>query len=222
MKLYIDIETVPAQSEETRLAIMDGVKPPAQYKKEESIAAWLEEHGAAAYEEQYRKTALDGAKGHVVCIGVAVNDEEPYVFYDNNWLGNEQAVLRRFFAYLTDMARLHNGRLPTFIGHNILDFDLRFLFHRAVVLGEKPSPYFLINPSQYSDRVYDTMRQWAGYRGYIGLDGICKALGIPGKGDMDGSQVWDYVRDGRIAEVAEYCKDDVTRVREIHKRMTFS
>ncbi|NLC24011.1 MAG: ribonuclease H, partial [Oxalobacter sp.] len=36
MKLYIDIETVPAQSEETRLAIMDGVKPPAQYKKEES------------------------------------------------------------------------------------------------------------------------------------------------------------------------------------------
>lgn len=221
MNIYIDVESVPAQSESVLEEIAQNVRPPATIKKQETLDAWEAETKPQVIDEQYRKTALDGAKGHVVCIGVAVNDEEPYVFYDANWLSNEQAVLRRFFAYLTDIAKLHNGRLPTFIGHNILEFDLRFLFHRAVVLGERPSPYFLINPSQYSDSVYDTMRQWAGYRGYVSLDGLCKSLAIPGKGDMDGSKVWDYVRDGRIAEVADYCAADCDRVRSAYKRMTF-
>lgn len=33
--------------------------------------------------------------------------------------------------------------------------------------------------------------------------------------------VWDFVRAGRIADVATYCAGDVERVRAIHKRMTF-
>ena len=28
-----------------------------------------------------------------------------------------------------------HGRMPTWVGHNVRDFDLRFLFHRAVMLG---------------------------------------------------------------------------------------
>ncbi len=50
---------------------------------------------------------------------------------------------------------------------------------------------------------------------------ICKALGIDGKGDIDGSKVWDYVQAGRIAEVAEYCKGDISRTLAMYKRFNF-
>ena len=56
----------------------------------------------------------------------------------------------------------------------------------------------------------------------ISLDKLCKALGLPGKGEIDGSKVWDYVRDGRIAEVADYCADDVRKVWAVYQRMTFT
>jgi len=34
--------------------------------------------------------------------------------------------------------------------------------------------------------------------------------------------VWDFVADGRIAEVAEYCKGDVERVRAVFRRLIFA
>ena len=54
------------------------------------------------------------------------------------------------------------------------------------------------------------------------MDRLCKILGIPGKGDMDGSRVWPMVQSGKIAAVADYCRGDVDRTRAIHKRMTFA
>jgi len=39
--------------------------------------------------------------------------------------------------------------------------------------------------------------------------------------DIDGSKVWQYVQDGKIREVAEYCAKDVERTRQIYKRMNF-
>ena len=38
---------------------------------------------------------------------------------------------------------------------------------------------------------------------------------------MDGSKVWDAVKNGEIDKVAEYCRDDVDKLRQIHKRMMF-
>jgi hypothetical protein len=34
--------------------------------------------------------------------------------------------------------------------------------------------------------------------------------------------VWDYVQAGRIAEVADYCADDVRKVWAVYQRMTFA
>jgi len=51
-------------------------------------------------------------------------------------------------------------------------------------------------------------------------------LGIDAKGselgdEIDGSKVWDFIREGRIADVAAYCGGDVARAREMHRRLTF-
>ena len=57
----------------------------------------------------------------------------------------------------------------------------------------------------------------------ISMDRLCKILGIPGKGDgPTGADVWPMVQAGRIDEVGEYCRQDVSRTREIHKRLTFA
>ncbi|MNT91954.1 putative 3'-5' exonuclease related to the exonuclease domain of PolB [compost metagenome] len=65
------------------------------------------------------------------------------------------------------------------------------------------------------------MTQWAGHGNRISLDNLCTALGLPGKGEIDGSQVYDYWKAGRIAELIAYCADDVHKAREVHRRMTF-
>lgn len=63
------------------------------------------------------------------------------------------------------------------------------------------------------------MVQWAGHGNRISMDALCEALGIPGKDGMD--DLIDAFMQGRIAEIAEYCRGDVHRTREIYKRLTF-
>jgi len=66
------------------------------------------------------------------------------------------------------------------------------------------------------------MVQWAGTGGRIKLEKLCKALSVPSpKGGIDGSMVWDFVRNGKIEEVAEYCKRDIVATRKVHQIMTF-
>jgi predicted PolB exonuclease-like 3'-5' exonuclease len=53
----------------------------------------------------------------------------------------------------------------------------------------------------------------------VKLDDLARTLGLPGKPDgMEGSQVADYVRSGRIAEVAAYCESDVINTYRIWLR----
>jgi len=66
--------------------------------------------------------------------------------------------------------------------------------------------------------IFDTMTAWAGTRDTISLDNLCKALGIPGKDGFDGSMVADAWLAGEHDTIAEYCRDDVERVRQIHNR----
>jgi hypothetical protein len=55
----------------------------------------------------------------------------------------------------------------------------------------------------------------------VGLDKLCRALGVPGKGDFDGSMVAEtWPVDPQ--KVIDYCKGDVERVRAIYRRMTFA
>lgn len=213
MKIYIDIETIPTQNADFQAYVTETLKPPANYKSEDTIAKWFEQNKG----EVVAKTALDGTFGEVVVIGVAINDEQPVVFYREDWQSNdrESDILSRYHAFLQEKANKCNTT-PKFIGHNISKFDDRFIFQRSVINGVKP--YY--KADKYN--TFDTMTEWAGYGGTVSLDKLCKVLGVEQKGDIDGSKVWQYVQDGKIAEVAEYCAKDVERVRQIYKRMTFT
>lgn len=222
-KFVIDIETCPAQDPAVKAHILANMQPPGNISKADTIALWHIEKKPAAAEEAWRKTSFDGGLGHICVIGVAIDDEPPVAIYSRDWHASEADVLREFFDLIDAACAKHPNVRPVFVGHNMIEFDLRFIFQRAVVLGVQPSPHIPFNARPWGDSsVFDTMTAWAGARNTVSLDKLARVLGVGGKGDMDGSMVWDAVKEGRIDEVAEYCKSDIAMTRAAYKRMTFA
>lgn len=246
MNVYLDIETIPAQSGPYNYDYFlreakSNFKAPsgltkgqaceglgltgndAKYtSKDDAIKLWeekfAEEKAPEVAEENWRKTSFDGACGEIISIAWAVGGSEVRSIHRH--LGDsESQLLSSFFDYLSSDL---NGRPPFFIGQFLAGFDLKFIFHRAVILGVEP-PFNLPFNGRHGSDFYCTQIAWAGFNGRMSQDNLCKALGIQGKpDDIDGSQVWDFVKAGNVQRVAEYNEDDVCRVRQIHKRLTFN
>ncbi len=230
MNIYLDVETLPSLSPDAREQSRQGVKPPGTYKKPESIAAWWETEGEAAIEEAYRKQALDAASGELCAVGFASDDSEPASLVRGLDEFEPAFILRALDAIKDVMdAETRTGPdghpwpdEPFFIAHNA-PFDLGFLLRRCWVHGIRP-PFRIPGPSARDGKDYgDTMTLWAGYRGTIGLDRLCRALGIPSpKGSgMDGSQVFDRWQAGEHGTIARYNSGDVEAVRACWWRLTW-
>jgi hypothetical protein len=225
------------------------IKPPANFKDNDKIVAWeaterpkkvkklrdeqavLDHAARQKADDAWRKTSFDGALGHLAVLGYAVNDGEPIVLWRKNYLDDVTAaetwMLREFFVHI-EMICTKGAvqRLPTIIGHRVRDFDLRFLYQRAVILGVRPTRWINFNAAPWDDCLFDTMNRWTGGREPVALDKLCKVLGIATKGteigeEIDGAKVWDFIKEGRIEDVATYCGADVKRARDVWKRMTF-
>lgn len=215
--LVFDIETIPSQRPGIREEFAAAVTAPAKYSKPDSIAEWLRENRDAEAEQAYLRTSFDGGLGQVCVIGFAVDDGPVHAYaVEDLSMAAEREVLEDFFSVLTDAGTVR------LIGHNSNAFDIPFLWKRAMVLGVKPPFTFPRNPKPWSEMTFDTMVEWAGVKERISMEKLCSILSIPGKGGMDGSQVWPMVQAGKIAEVVAYCKGDVERTRVIFKRMTFA
>ena len=226
---------------------IEQLKPPANYKDPAKIEAWkvdeLPKKRAALeaqmkaqaterdtkIEDAWRKTSFDGALCQIVVIGSARGDDKPLTLHSKPeevlTLAGEARLLRAWFSALELVPESERMQF-TWVGHNVLDFDLRIIFQRAVIHGIRPPLWIPFDSKPWGDRVFDTMLAWAGTRGRVGLDKLCRVLGIDAKGselgdEIDGSKVWDFVKDGRIKDVATYCAGDVNRAREAHRRLTF-
>jgi 3'-5' exonuclease len=239
-EFYFDIETVKTTDQQwvndlrNRLAAdalteVSNLRAPGNIKDPVKIDAWhqteypvkvraIQESAAAEVNDQWGKTVFDGALGHIAVIGFAIGDEAPVaIFKDSKDPASYEAeILREFFYAIKHL------KAPKFVGHNIINFDLRFLFQRAVVLGVQPPACIPFAPKPWDDNVFDTMIRWAGVGNRVSMDKLAHALGLPGKQGIDGSMVGDLIADGEIAKVADYCANtDVAQVRQIYQRMTF-
>jgi 3'-5' exonuclease len=214
MNIYLDIETIPSQDPALFAKFRAEVTAPATYKKQESIDEWMTQNADRVAQEQVDKTSFDPAHGHICTISWAGEDGEPDVLHAVT-VNDEARIIRGFFASIPS----DTWAKPTFVGHYISGFDLRFLLCRAVVLGVHIPAVIPRDPKPWDKGVFDTMTAWAGARGTIGMDRLCEALGLEGKGGgLDGSQVAQAWKDGRHDEIAEYCKGDVERTRAIHRK----
>lgn len=189
--------------------------------KDAMLARWVErfrdEKADEVGDAEWRKTSFDGAKGQLCCIGVALDDSEPITLY-----GSEHAILTDYFMIVDSHIRQNNLRRPTFVGHNLAAFDLRFIFQRAVINRVPVPVWFPRNARPWDDSINDTMLMWAGHGGKISLANLCEALGIESDNEIDGSMVCDMYLQGQIEKIAEYCADDVRITRECWQLMTLS
>jgi hypothetical protein len=114
---------------------------------------------------------------------------------------------------------------PQLVSWNGGGFDLPVLHYRALRHGVTAPRYWDMGEGDYADsrdfrynnyinryhtRHLDLMDLLAMYqpRSSAPLDQVARLVGLPGKLGMDGSQVWDAFRAGRIAEVRAYCETD--------------
>ena len=225
MNIFIDIETIPAQRPDVLEEIKASIKAPAVYKKPESIAEWMRTEGPAAIDEAYRKTGLDGAYGQVCVVGLALDDGAPVTIFEHDWQkpNAERAILEALSCQLTDWIAPNDTFTTCVIGHNVSAFDLRFLSQRCIVNGIRPHITLARAASAKpweSEKVFDTMCQWAGVGNRISLDKLCMALEVPtSKGGITGATVYDEWLKGNIEGIADYCKRDVDATRQVFKRM---
>ena len=219
-KLFFDIETIPApESAEKALKYLYERKKKKHEDKDD-------EKEFGSYNEFYESTSFDGTYGRICTIAYAINDEPV-----QSLSGDEREMVSKFWEAA--------GRADLFVGHNIRDFDLPFIMQRSVVLGVKPSwnkfeepgkkPWDMqkfLSFARYKNLpIFDTQWEWNNWREKWTnktIEHISLALGIPTpKEGIDGSEVWNFYKAGKIKEICDYCMRDVETVRAVYKRMTF-
>lgn len=192
--LFFDIETVPTPESLEKSGLKD---PQLQLDEPEII----------------KKLSLAAVTARILCIGYAVEPprDSPVAILH----GEETEILHDFWRIAADATLL--------VGHNALDFDLRFIAQRSIIRQIKPSREIPFTRFR-SSPVFDTMHEWSKWgRDLIKLDLLARSLNISSpKTDLDGSKVYNYFRAGRQAEIYDYCKGDVETVRKVYRRMTFS
>lgn len=206
--LYLDIETIPTGDDSARAYLAGKVTAPANYKDPDKIAAYIAENAQGAWE----KSSFDGWFGRVACIG--------WVYGDDPSIGiltpkdDEAGTMQTFLSDIE--AQIAFRAAPIFVGHNV-SFDINFLTRRMVILGIQIPAWWPYREKPWSDRIHDTMLM-AGGKDMVSLDHLCHAMGIPGKDGMTGADVWPAWQRGEFDKIAEYCRDDVERTRQVHKR----
>ena len=169
-------------------------------------------------------TSFDGSFGRIICIAYAIDDEPVEVLNSDE---DEAGMLKKFWEIVKSISiPSYNSQYPNygvlFIGHNVMDFDLRFIYQRSIV--NKIKPAYDLNFARYrSYPIFDTMKEWVQWSmNSVGLEHLALALGIPSpKEGIDGSQVYDFYQKGKIKEIIQYCQRDVEATRAIYRRMTF-
>ena len=116
-------------------------------------------------------------------------------------------------------------RRDVVVGHNIFDFDLKFIYKRSVIHFIRPSVDFSF--ARYrSQPIFDTMHEWEkwGYGNKISLDKLAKVLGLASSkdGGVDGSLVYTLFKAGQHRVIRDYCLRDVEVTRAIYRRLTFA
>jgi predicted PolB exonuclease-like 3'-5' exonuclease len=191
---YLDIETVP-----TDRSLQESGLLQAQMQLDEA--------------ELIKKLSLSAMTAKIICLCYAIEpptDSEVQVLE-----GDEIEILKNFWQLAADC--------DLFVGHNILDFDLRFIYQRSIIHQVKPSRDLPFGRFRNAP-IFDTMHEWSKWgREHASLDLLSKTLSLRSpKETLDGSKVYPYYRAGKIADIIDYCRCDVDSVRQVYRRLTFT
>ena len=189
------------------------------------------ENMAAEEERVYQLGSLSATSGRVLSIAVHVGPMPGFNMdgilgtqsehaFGIDEAGNEQDEAQALQGFLTLMADF-DPECDLLVGHNIINFDLPFIFQRCLANNIAVKPF--IDLSEFNVRgVYDTMRAWwLGGRNRVALDDIAFALGIESSktSEVEGSRVFELYQSGKLAQIREYNLNDVRVTRKVYERM---
>ena len=189
---------------------------------------------AAEEERCYQLGSLSAASGRILSIAVHAGPIPGMEFdglpagqtehvFGIDAEGNEQEEKKALSEFLAFMKEFDCND-DELVGHNIIGFDLPFVFQRCLVQGMKVRPF--VNLGEYSVRgVFDTMHHWwLGAKRNVSLDDLAWALGIESSktSEVEGSKVFELYQAGRLELIREYNLNDVRVTRKIYERMLAS
>jgi hypothetical protein len=185
-----------------------------------------------AIEEErcYQLGSLSATSGRILSIavhaglvagidfGVEQSQSERVFGIDEDGLEqDEKKSLLAFLEFMKDF----DCDTDELVGHNLIGFDLPFIFQRCLVhcISAKP----MVDLAEYRVRgVFDTMHHWwLGAKRFVSLDDVAWALGIESSktATAEGSKVFDLYQAGKLAEIREYNLNDVRVTRKVYERM---
>jgi hypothetical protein len=186
---------------------------------------------AAEEERCYQLGSLSAASGRILSIAVhkgpipginfgGVEQRESEHVFGIDADGNEQNEKQALLRFLEFM-KAFDPEMDELVGHNIIGFDLPFIFQRCLVhcISAKP----LVDLREYNVRgVFDTMHHWwLGAKRFVSLDDIAWALGIESSktAEVEGSKVFDLYQAGKLSQIRDYNLNDVRLTRKVYERM---
>ena len=186
---------------------------------------------AAEEERCYQLGSLSATSGRILCIAVHVGplpgmqldgmtpEQSEHVFgIDAD--GNEELERRALTEFLR-LLKDFDPDIDELVGHNILGFDLPFIFQRCLINEIAVRPF--IDLSEFHVRgVYDTMHHWwLGAKRFVSLDDIAWSLRIESSktAEAEGSKVFEMYTADKLAAIREYNLNDVRVTRKVYERM---
>lgn len=216
MKLYIDIETAP----ET-----------ADYSTYRKSAVWESRYCKDKPEDitpadwYYERSWLFAEFSKIVCISLW--------YVDTLWewkvwslFGHDEAkLLTQFNASITKIQSERPKDTIQFVGHNIISYDLPFIWKRCII--NWLSPHKSIDATGKKPRdvtAIDTMNIWkqtAWSSAWLETIAICLNVPSP-KDDISGKDVWALYRsdaEDRLERIKTYCEKDVYTTYLVHDQI---
>jgi hypothetical protein len=99
--------------------------------------------------------------GRILCIGFidendrGINDITVIGWDEDSFAQDERAILVEFWNRL----RGFRPSVDRIVGHNVFDFDLKFIYKRSVIHGVRPSVD--LSFARYRNQpIFDTMREY--------------------------------------------------------------
>lgn len=226
----IDIETIPLPAFKERAARRLKRAIESGKMNEEQQQRYVDDQ-LAEEERAFKSGSLAATSGRVLSIAVHLGSvagieiegvdsfESEYVFgIDSD--GQERSEHDALTEFLSLMQSF-DPEIDEIVGHNIIGFDLPFIFQRCLVNNIAVRPF--VNLAEFNVRgVFDTMnRWWFGARNRVALDDLAWALEIPSSktDEVEGSRVFELYQAGRLAEIREYNLNDVRVTRKVYERI---
>ena len=211
MLISFDIETIPNSGMLNRLPPVEAKT--GNLKDPEKIA----EKERQAKLEQVEKMALSPLYGRVCAwCAESITGDKFNACIEEDSDEEEIRVIAAAFK------RIRGSKILTYNGNN---FDLPFLYKRAVILGVDPRGYALPPLSEVTAKYknihhIDLMNVWCGFGNYEKLDNLASALLGEHKNEIDFHDFPEMIKtDAGRKELLAYCQQDVSLLLKLYTRV---